>query len=944
MHADSVRLAVLLALYGGTGSATPLLAADVPTARVGIRSPASESTLPIHVIDRERIDRSGLVSLGDFLQQLPASGATVNTRYNSGGDGSTQIDLRNLGAPRTLVLVDGRRFIQGLGGATDLNAIPLAAVERIEILTGGGSALYGADAVAGVVNVVLRQPFDGAEARTLLGEYEQGDGRTEAYDFTIGDSSERASVLLNASYLKQEPVLAGDREFSAVPLFGFPANDVNTGASSTTPFGRFGFGPAGTRLPNGSPGTLTLIPGRPGTSAGDFRPFVLAQDGYNTVSDNYLSTPQERASLFARARYALSEAIAFESSILYNERRSAQQFAGFPLVLGVVGPGAARSIVVPTGALFNPFGAAVTRAQFRPPQLRRFAQDVDTFRFAGAFDGRLDAWNRAWTWSVGYGYTDSVQHDVATGLFSASRLQSGLGPSFRDAGGVARCGTPAAVVAGCVPLNIFGGPDAFTSDMFDYASFVAQDSVHREQHGYHATLAGDLFELPAGPLAFAAGYEYRRESGFDQPDAFVSSGASTGSARPPTRGGFSNDDVFVELAVPLLRNMPLAESLALDLAARQSDYSTFGDTTNASIGFRWQPFAELLVHGRYADSFRAPSISEMFLDTTDAFPNIFDPCRPSSPNEAAEVVRRCREGIGSLPPFPRTELFQIGSQYRVTRGGNPSLEPELGQSRTLGLRYLPEAGPGLELSLDWHSLELTDAIRTRTAQDIVDACYLRGELDACDLIARNAQDGEIDDVFTGSQNVPGGIETEGYDLAIRYARDTALGAFAFESRTQYLAYSGDIGSPDFGDITPDGTRSLGNLAGVSLDRGSQFHRITSNLTIDWERGDFGATVGVRYRSALDEDCSRPVVLGRPVLCSNPDGSPQFPRGENRLDATTYVDLQARWNAPWNALLAIGVRNLLDEDPPVSFSATGGNFLPGYDLPGRFWYVALTQRF
>ncbi|HET9483770.1 MAG TPA: TonB-dependent receptor [Xanthomonadales bacterium] len=937
MHADRVRLAVLLALYG----ASPWSHADAghDVAHAPGAAHGAPVAPPMLVIGRERIDRSGLVSLGDFLQQLPMSGAAVNTKYNGGGDGSTQVDLRDFGSQRTLVLVDGQRFIQGLGGAVDLNAIPLAAVERIEILGGGASAHYGADAIAGVVNVVLRQRFDGAEARAYLGEYEQGDGRTEAYEFTIGDSGERGSVLLDASYVKQEPVYAGDRAISAVPLFGFPANQVTAGASSTTPFGRFGFSTSGNRLPNGAPGTLTLVPGRRGDSAADYRLFDLSGDGHNFVPENYIATPQERTALHATARYALTDAVAFHASALVDERRSEQRFDGFPLTLGTVGNGPTR-FSIPASALYNPFGAEVTRAQFRPTvQARRFRQDVDTFRFAAGFAGAFDAWDRHWDWSTGYAYTDVESHGTSTGLFDANRLRAGLGPSFRDAAGVARCGTPGAPIAGCVPLNVFGGPEGFTQEMFDYASFVAQDTQYREQHAYHATLTGALFELPAGPLAVSAGYEYRRESGFDLPDAFVSAGASTGAARPPTRGGFSADDVFVAFTVPLLHELPLAETLAFDIAARRSDYSSFGATTNASYGFRWRPAEQWLVHGRYSQDFRAPSIAESSTGSTPSFQNVVDPCFfPTTPD--VELARRCREGFGGVAPV--TDRFTIGAQVAAFIGGNPDLRPELGRSRTLGLRYAPAPIPGLAVSLDWYSLELVDEIGVSPAQALVDDCYVRAVVASCAFVVR-APGGALESVFAGPLNLREGLEREGYDLALDYGFETSIGTFVLSSITSYLAYAGELGEPEFGESDDGGTRS-GNRAGVSFDRGAQFHRIRSNLTLDWQRGDFGATLGLRYRSALDESCSLPVFLGRPTLCTNPGGSPQFPNGENRLDATTYVDLQARWDAPWRGQVTLGLRNAFDQDPPVSYSVSDGNFQPEHDLPGRFWYLGYRQAF
>ena len=341
----AVRLALTLGAVGGiAATSAPAYAQDQDDAEeletitvVGSRIKRTdiETSQPVFVLEREDLQRSGLATIGDILQDLSTNGAAINTTFNNGGDGTTAVDLRDLGTGRTLVLVNGRRWVTNLSGFVDLNTIPVSIIERVEILKDGASAIYGSDAISGVINITTRDTYDGAEASAYLGENEEGDGRTEQYDFTIGSSTDRASVILNASYTKIEPITAGNRDISAVPLFGFGGNNVGVGASGTTPFGQFGFG-AGNRLPNGAAGTLTLIQGRPGTSADDFKPFVGAVDGYNFAPDNYLLTPQERQSIYASARYQLTDAVAFRTNVVYNERRSEQQLAAIPFTLGLV--------------------------------------------------------------------------------------------------------------------------------------------------------------------------------------------------------------------------------------------------------------------------------------------------------------------------------------------------------------------------------------------------------------------------------------------------------------------------------------------------------------------------------------------------------------------------------------------------------------------------------
>jgi iron complex outermembrane receptor protein len=891
-----------------------------------------ETSQPVFVIERADLQRTGLTSVGDILQELTSNGATLNTTFNNGGNGETRIDLRNLGSNRTLVLVNGRRWVTTLDGAVDLNTIPVSVIERVEVLKDGASAIYGSDAIAGVINITTRDTYDGAEASAYLGENEEGDGRTQAYDFTIGSTTERANVILNASYTKQDPIFAGDREISAVPLSGFPGNNVFVGASSTTPFGRFDGA--------GIPGTVTLIPGRPGTSPSDFRTFDLATDGFNFAPDNYLLTPQERTGVFAQGRYNLTDNISFNTTIMFNERRSEQLLAAVPFVLG---PIFGDPTIISADSVFNPFGIDITRAQYRNTKLfRTFSQDVDTFYFGSGFNGSFDLWDRSFAWDVNYIYSDNEQRDITEGQFDRNVLQQGLNASFIDAAGVARCGTPDAVIDGCVPINFFGGPDGFTQEQADFAGVTLKDETQKELYNYTANITGDVFELPAGPLGFAAGYEYRRESGFFIPDAITASGATTGNAAQPTSGGFSLDEFYAEFNIPILKDLFLAQTLELSVAARYSDYSNFGDTTNPKAGFRWKPINDLLVRGNWSKGFRAPAVTELFLGNSDSFPELTDPCSETSFSTGqvdAATRARCLAGFGGVGPVP-TDYEQANTQIRITIGGNPNLSPEEATSKTLGLVYSPSWAEGLDVYLDWYNIEIVQAIGTRSGEFIADDCYVNQNLQSCGFIARGA-DGEISDLFAGSQNLDGGTEVEGWDLTLSYRLDTSFGKFNFNWDNAYTSYFGDVGQPD-GDYT-FGPPSEGNIVGVYFDR-NPFWRLKSNITTNWQYGDWGSTLGIRYISDLTSDCSTPVAFGNPGLCDNPEGTGRFPNGEHTVDEVWYVDLQGTWDAPWNGRVTAGIRNLFDEDPPVVYDTFANSFDPQYEIPGRFWYVQYSQKF
>ena len=301
----------------------------------------AETSQPVFTMSREDIKAQGLTSIGDVIQNITANGSTLNSTYNNGGNGETRVSLRNLGSQRTLVLINGRRWVggTGLGGAVDLNTIPTSAVERIEVLKDGASAIYGSDAIAGVVNVILRTDFVGAEINTYQGQFDEGDGERQSYDVTIGASGDRFSALFGAAYVQEDPVGAGDREISAEPIIGTGTSF----GSTTTPFGRFSVCntatpvttplscPGANRVqPNGAAGQFTYNPGASGTN---YRTFLIPDDVYNFAPDNYLLTPQERTSIFGQARVELTDNVSFTMMASYNERKSEQLLAAMPIVL-----------------------------------------------------------------------------------------------------------------------------------------------------------------------------------------------------------------------------------------------------------------------------------------------------------------------------------------------------------------------------------------------------------------------------------------------------------------------------------------------------------------------------------------------------------------------------------------------------------------------------------
>ncbi len=896
-----------------------------------------ETSQPIFSLSREDISAQGLTSIGDVIQRISAGGSTLNSSYNNGGNGESRVSLRNLGSERTLVLVNGKRWGggTGLGGAVDLNTIPTAAVERIEVLKDGASTIYGSDAIAGVVNVILRKDFDGAEANAYLGQYDKGDGSRQAYDFTLGSSGDRWSALLGVGYVKEEPVFAGDREISATPFYGATPG---TGNSSSTPAGRFGIlgssnGNAAPVRPDGRSGYLVAT----GKGPNDWRPYGIS-DSYNFAPANYLRTPQERTSLFASGSLNVTDNVRFKVATTYNERESSQLLAAGPLVLGRSNPGSlAENIVLSSKNVYNPYGSDLSYIQRRATETngRLFRQDVDTFAFNGNFEGEFQAGENLFSWEAGYLYGENNQKDTETGLFDVRALRNGLGPSFRDAGGVARCGTPGAEIAGCVPLN-FLGANTLTKEMLEYASFTGINSFGYELKNYYANIGGELFPLQGGKAAFSFGAEHRTESGFDQPDPITESGNSTGNNRTATAGGYSVDEAYLELSLPLLADLPGAKLLELNAATRYSDYSTFGDTLNSKFGFKWKPFDDLLVRGNYSEGFRAPSIQELYSGVSDTFERVADPCAGIVGGTAQRPPASC----AGVPAYD-----QANSQIRTTVGGNAQLGPETSTSKTLGFVYSPSFVEGLGLALDWWNVEIDDAIFSQTAQEVLDRCYRANDASACALQTR-ARDGQISNLLVTSLNV-GTYEVEGFDLNVAYQlRETKFGKFGVNWDSTYLTkYYVDVNGD--GVVTDDPVSGEGgNRVGEYRNRDNQW-RIRSNLATNWAYGDYGLTANLRYYSSQTENCASLSVSSTqiPLLCSDPGRiTAAGARPENKIPSVTYTDVSAFVNVPWNARITLGINNLFDRDPPRSATTSANSYDPQYEVPGQFVYMRYSQKF
>ncbi len=887
-----------------------------------IRRTDIEGANPVTVMSRVDIEKFGVTSIGDVLQAIPSAGSAINTNNNNGGNGTTTINIRGIGSNRTLVLVNGKRWAPGLGGSVDLNNIPAAIIERIEVLKDGASAVYGSDAIAGVVNIITRQDFEGVQASGYVGQWDEGDGNKEQWDIGFGTANDEGNVYFNISYVEEEPTLAGDREISAVPTFGTPEG---FGGSSAPPQGRFfTFDQDGNAF------------SQQGDGNGGLEPWVEPTSRFNFAPFNYLSTPQERTNIYTQARYELTDNVSVNVTGFYGNRKSEQALAPTPLFIGTAFGDTGFTLSADNP--FSPYDFDVTTDQdvldadpnaremflfgrrMMEAGFRSFKQNVDQFQFNGGFDGVFEFADREFFWDVNYTYADITQNTSTEGLLNMDRVARAIGD-------------PANCTGDCVPLNLFGGaPEvigegSITQEMLDYITFTAQDELNSSLESYSANISGEVMELPAGYLAFAAGYEKRWQSGYDQPDAIIAAGITSGNARLPTSGAFSVEEAYLELAVPLLSDMPGVEQLDLELATRYSDYSNFGDTTNSKVGLKWRINDDLLVRGTWSEAFRAPSLTELFSGNSDAFPPLTDPCNggaAANPN---------LPGCAGIP----ASYQQPNSQIRITTGGNANLQAEEAESFTYGFVYSPEAVEGLSITFDVFDIEVDNAVSSVGAQTILNACAETGET-LCSLITRGSG-GNVVDLFNGQINL-GGQTTSGFDYNVAYNFETEYGDFRVNWDGTYIDERSLI------VVDPvSGTSETFNDAGQAGDR-DVVPRLRTNLSLTWNYDDWTANWLMRYIGNTTELCQIDGGELDQQLCSDPvDPAAEEGNSFNELEAMAYHDVSLGYAVNDNLRITVGVNNLFDTDPEVSYSTFANSFDPSmYEIPGQFFYSRVNVTF
>lgn len=881
-----------------------------------------DSASPVTVMTREDFEWKGVTDVGYLLQRMPGmAGSPIGTTTNNGGNGSVQIDLRGLGAIRTLTLVNGKRTVDG----GDYQTIPATMIERVEILKDGASAVYGADAVAGVVNIITRSDYEGVSFEAYTTDFfDMDSGAQQSYNFIAGKSFDGGNFMFGAEFVDQEEAYQSDAPWDyfqdsyfiypsgcesqvTAPWDGSSSGGCYPLGSSRIPESRLAFISQGTWMNEGN--GLTPYDGRT----------------YNYAPVNYIQTPYERTNVFAHLNYEVFDGVQLFAELRWNDRTSAQELAPQPynsptdpahdgVFNGTAYSGISQDNYYLRQAIdaYNATGPATPLA-YEPVRdarrrmvetTRRFEQEVDQTQINISLAGEFN--DIGWEVYFNRGWRD--QTDLDFGQFSGPQLYNAMGPSADLNGdGTPECyadlADPSSIITGCVPMNFFGGPGALTQDMIDYVAIDLVDTFELEQHQYGLSLSGNAFELPAGQIGWAVGYEYRKERLKYSPDSGKQLDAVTGNTGAGTTGGYSSDTVFGELFVPVFDNG--SQSLDITAGVRWDDFSTFGDDTTYQIGIEFRPSETFKLRATVGEVFRAPSIFESFGGQVDSFPTYSDPCDPN------------KNGTGVLAPGCNGRAAtQLDTQLLARVGGNPGLVPEEGDTLTAGMVWTPDFDFGeLSVVIDYWENELEGRISALGVQYIINDCYIDQNQNSCALIQRreNSPEWSFEYVLNAPLNVAVS-EASGVDLEIKTAFTTDFGDIEAELLwARYLEY--------------DRKAFPGDTAADLVGRynGEAYAEDKINYTIAWRRGDWTVSYLGEYIGELEADVSF------------------LPSASQDVDSQLYHDITVIYDLGDTGFrFSGGITNVSDEEPPyIDFGFNASTDPSTYRLFGRGYYLRVT---
>ena len=981
-------------------SATTVRAAEAAGAEVSeivvtgtrIPTPNLTSVAPVTSVSAADIKAQGVARVEDLVNSLPQAFAAQGSNYSNSANGTATVNLRGLGSARTLVLIDGRRLQAGnptsaIGPvAADLNFIPTALVERVDVLTGGASAVYGADAVSGVVNFIMNKNFEGvrldaqysfyqhnqhegdisavvrdARSRATIpdnfivpGNFKGGEGDTQSITIGVNAPDGKGNVTAYATHTNINPVLASSFDFSACSL------------NSGTTFFAAKCGGSGTAYPARLGGFIVDVNG-PGNTV---RTRNAATDVYNFAPTNYLQRPDQRYGMGAFAHYDVNAHFKAYTDIMFMEDNSTAQIAPGGIFVGSgPGPGGAYQINCDNPLMSAQEAAALCGANAGTPALANLA--IARRNIEGG--GRLTIFDHTeqryvvgvkgdligdWTYDAFMQYGKTTLSQEQGGNFLTSRINKSL-LAVRNAQGQVVCQS---VVNGtdpnCVPYNLFqvGGVTAAALKYLQAPTFSGGNIIEQVAN---FNIVGSLPEGMKSPMAndkigLSFGGEYRREHLDSYSDVPQASGDvnGNGAAKPPVNGGYDVYELYGEARIPLVQDQPWAKDITAELAYRYSDYSNAGTTNTYKVSGDWTVVDGVRLRAGYNRAVRAPNVVELFSPQNVVLDGTVDPCAGLA--AANPLVAKCASLFGLTTSQVLAIERNPANQYNGQTGGNPNLSPEKADTYTVGFVWQPSFLPGANLTVDYFDIKVTDYITTIGANVLINGCVNGSNPEFCTLVHRDTI-GSIASptgfVVDTVQNT-GGLHTNGVDVSAGY--HTNLDTFGLK----------DLGSISVNMVGTwlDKLETTVLKGGVPIDCAGYYgstcttlggstnpnpkwrHKLRFTWNTPFEYGwlgNLGLSAQWRYFAAVDLDAtsSQPALTGA------------VPATDAKFAARSYLDLLATFKLKDNYAFRMGVNNVLDQDPPL----TGANNCPTgacnqnvyaqvYDTLGRYVFVGLTANF
>ena len=878
----------IAATLGTLGSASAALAQETAIEEVyvtgsRIKRADIDGVGKVDVVDADDFAKIGAVSIDQLLKYSPFTGgaqASAESNYLSAkqGYGTASVNLRALGQNRTLVLVNGRRFVAGGSGANsvvDLNAIPVNMIERIETLLDGSSAIYGADAVAGVVNIITKRSMDGALADASYGVTERGDADNSEISLAFGRETERAGFILSASYIDRQEARSTDRAFSECFFEEEEGEKFCSGSSST----------AGGR---GTAETLGNVQFNqdPNGDGDSFVPYSFALHAFDFQQFFNLTAPYDRLNLSFNGYFDLSDNVRLFTENTYSDRNSNTEAS----------PASFANLFFSATYPSNPTGEDLTLRRRMVEEgfgARIWEQEVTLYRTVVGLEGETAG---GWSWEVSANYGKSKSNEVFTNAIDELNLLATINE--------ADCVNPTPTQ--CVDWFGINDPSPEALSFINVTVPTVGDNV---QTSILANVAGELFNMPAGPVGFAAGIEYRKDEGAYRRTFTRPTLSGGGGSTDPIDADLSSTEVYAEAV------LPLAERFDLSLAARYSDYSDFDSEFTYKIGGDWRVIDSLRLRSTYSTSVRTPNIRELYTTEEINFTTFVDPCDQWESSSDANLRANCAADVG--PGFTQSELF-----VELDYPGSLTLKPEQAETFTVGAVFEPQSVAGLALTVDYYQIDIEDSIRNVPPSAALEQCYFSENKShpTCNDVIRDPFSGDV--VFLVVPLVNAATETmRGLDLGLTYAFQAGGSDFTVNWDTSYL---------DQFDIDFVGARSTLEWAGtISNGEGGNgsYTQWRSSLRLGIDRERWGASYLVNYIGDAESQFQR-------IGATAP-----------RVPSVTYHSVEGSLRVSEKLTLRAGVNNLFDKDPPYYTDPIDQNTDPfTYDLLGRRFFVKASYQF